>query len=578
VRYLGRGLALGGLLVTGALLVLAHDAHRADAALHRAESRLSALQDAAQAGDQPRSRSLLRALQADARSADQATSGPLWDVGRHVPLLGRSLDTTAGVTHGVRTVADGVLPSLLDAGARLQPVMHGSGGRLDLVALRRAEPSLDTAVARLAPVVTRLDRLPTRAVLPVVDAGRRRVTTRLDALQDALRELAATSRVAPAMLGADGPRHYLVGFQNNSESRGTGGLLGAYAVVTADHGRLSVDRLGSDRDLYGMPAPRTDLGADYRQLYGRDAQAWQNSNLSGHFPYAAQLWRDMWQQRTGQRLDGVVMTDPIALGYLLAATGPVRLPDGTAVTSGNVVSLTLYDVYLRYAQDDDARKDFLVTVARAVFNRLLGAGAADHGGVIRAVARAAGERRFLVWSAHPAEQAALSGTAAAGEVPDRPGPFAFLVVNNSAGNKIDYFLDRSLTYQLGRCGDGRRESTVTVVLRNDVPDQPLPRFVAGRVDPAARTRASGSSSLLVSLYAARGAGLRGVTLDGKPMRVFAGRERGHPVFVLKVELPRGTDRRLVLRLVEPASNEVPVVLQQPLVRDQVTSVRGRDCR
>lgn len=577
MRFLGRGLAVGGLLLTGALVVLAHDARRADVSLHRAEARLAALQDAARAGDPSRSRALLRALQADARSADGATSGPLWSVGRHVPLLGRSLDTTAGVTHDVRAVADGVLPPLLDAGSRLQPVLHGSGGRLDVGALRRAEPALSTAADRLAPLVTGLDRLPTRAVLPAVDAGRRRVATRLQALQSSLRELAATSRVAPAMLGADGPRHYFVGFQNNAESRGTGGLLGAYAVVTADAGRLSVDRLGSDLDLYRMPPPRIDLGADYRGLYGRDAQAWQNSNLSGHFPYAAQLWLDMWRQQTGQRLDGVVMTDPVALGYLLAATGPVRLPDGTRVTDGNVVPLTLHDVYLRYPQDDRARKEFLVSVARAVFDRLLGAGAPDHRRLIRAVARAAGERRFLVWSSHPEEQAALSGTPVAGEVPDRPGPFAFLVVNNAAGNKIDYFLDRSLTYSLGRCGGGRRDSTVTVDLRNDVPDQPLPRYVAGRVDVAAGARRPESTLLLVSVYVARGAGLRGATLDGQGVPVFAGRERGHPVFVLKVELPRATDRRIVLRLVEPASDRAPVVLQQPLVRPQSSSVRGSPC-
>jgi hypothetical protein len=564
-------------LLAGALLVLAHDARRADAALHRAESRLSALQAAARDGDETRSASLLRALQVDTRAADRATSGPLWDVGRHVPLLGRSLDTTATVTAGIRSVADDVLPSMLHAGSALEPVLHGSGGRLDLVALRSAEPPLSTSLHRLAPVVTRLDRLPSFGVLPVVDSGRRRVTGRLHELQALLRELAATSQVAPGMLGADGPRHYFVGFQNNAEARGTGGLLGAYAVVTADHGRLRVDRLGSDVDLYGTPAPRVDLGPDYQALYGGDAQAWQNSNLSGHYPYAAMLWYDMWRQRTGQRLDGVVMTDPIALGYLLKATGPVRLPDGTSVTSDNAVALTLHDVYLRYPDDDRARKGFLVSVAGAVFRRVLGAEAADHGDVLRAVARAAGERRVLIWSAHPVEQAALADTPAAGEVPDRPGPFAFLVVNNSAGNKIDYFLDRSLTYVLGRCGGGRRESTVTVVLRNDLPDGLQPRYVAGRVDEAARARPPGSSSLLVSLYAARGAALRDVTLDGERVPVFTGRERGHPVFVLKVELPRATDRRLVLRLIEPVSDRAPALLDQPLVRDQVTSVRSRPC-
>jgi hypothetical protein len=347
--------------------------------------------------------------------------------------------------------------------------------------------------------------------------------------------------------------------------------------VTADQGRLTVDRLGSDLELYGLPVPRVDLGADYRRLYGSDSRLWQNTNMSGHFPYAARLWLDMWQQRTGQRLDGAVATDPIALGYLLGATGPVRLPDGSAVTATDVVAQTEQQAYLRFARDDLARKDFLVSVARAVLDRLLGPQAPARSGLLQAVARAAGERRFMVYSAHPSEQALLSSTSVAAEVPDRPGPFAFLVVNNAAGNKIDYYLHRSLRYDLGACRDGRRESTVTAVLRNDVPDVPLPRFVVGRLDQPAVARSPGSSSLLVSVYAAQGAALRSATLDGKQVAVFPGRERGHPVFVITVELPRGAPRALVLHLVEPAVDATPVVPVQSLVRDQSTVVRGGGC-
>ncbi|MGB8650237.1 MAG: DUF4012 domain-containing protein [Mycobacteriales bacterium] len=577
MRIRSRMVAIGGLVAVGAVVQLGVDALRADWALHDAEGRLPALQAAVLAGDDVRVAVVMRRVQDDAETADRATNGPLWDLGAHLPWVGRSVAETSTLTHAVRQVAVGVVPRLIVGARDVRPLVGGSGTQVDLAALRRSSPAFATALDRLQPVDDALGRLPEDGVLPPVDAARQRLVTKVHLLTSGLRQLVAASEVGPAMLGADGPRHYFVGFQNNAESRGTGGLLGAYAIVTADHGHLTVDRLGSDLDLYGLPPPRRDLGADYRRLYGHDAWLWQNTNMSGHFPYAAQLWLDMWQQRTGEHLDGAFATDPVALSYLLDATGPVPLPGGSAVTAGDVVAQTEQTAYLRYAGDDLARKDFLVGVASAVLGRLLGPHAPDRSSLVRAVARAAAERRFMVYSAHPAEQASLAGTAVAGEVPQSPGPFAFLVVNNTAGNKIDYYLDRSLRYDLGPCRGGSRESTLTAVLRNDVPAVPLPRFVVGRLDRPGHPVARGSSSLLVSLYVSEGAALRSATLDGRQVAVFAGRERGHPVFVLQVELPRGRPRALALHLVEPAVRQDPLVLVQSLVRDQSTVVRGPAC-
>jgi hypothetical protein len=562
-------------VLTWVVVQMAVDARRADHALHDAEGRLAGLQAAVVAGDDARAALLLRGLQSDAETADQATNGVLWDLGRRLPGVGRTVGETTVLTRSVRQLADHVLPQLLVATTDVRPLAQGAGARVDLVALRRSSTGFAAALEQITPVVATLDGLPAHGVLPALETAKRRLSARVHTLADGLRDLAAASRVGPAMLGADGPRHYFVGFQNNAESRGTGGLLGAYAVVTADHGRLTVDRLGSDRELEGLPPPRRDLGPDFERLYGHDSRLWQNANMSGHFPYAAQLWLDMWQQRTGQRLDGAVATDPVALGYVLGATGPVRLPDGRSATAANVVSQTDQEPYLRYADDHTARKAFLVGVARAVLDRLLGPQAPAHSALVRAVAHAAAERRFMLYSARPSEQAVLAGTAVAAAVPDLPGPFAFLVVNNAAANKIDYYLQRSLRYDLGSCRQGARPSTVTAVLRNDVPNAPLPRYVAGRLDRGPAP--AGSTSLLVSLYVAHGAALRDATVDGVPVAVFPGRERGHPVFVLRVELPRAQPRTIVLHLVEPAVRRAPVVPVQPLVQDQSVAVHDDSC-
>ncbi|MCQ6463536.1 DUF4012 domain-containing protein, partial [Vibrio parahaemolyticus] len=51
-----------------------------------------------------------------------------------------------------------------------------------------------------------------------------------------LENTALAARLAPAMMGADGPRTYFMGFQTNAEARGTGGLLGAFGILRFDNG------------------------------------------------------------------------------------------------------------------------------------------------------------------------------------------------------------------------------------------------------------------------------------------------------------------------------------------------------
>ena len=75
-------------------------------------------------------------------------------------------------------------------------------------------------------------------------------------MQKKLREAAALSakasyavRLLPTMLGAEEKRTYLVLFQNNAEVRATGGIPGAFAVMTAHRGRISLGAQGSSTDI-----------------------------------------------------------------------------------------------------------------------------------------------------------------------------------------------------------------------------------------------------------------------------------------------------------------------------------------
>ena len=189
---------------------------------------------------------------------------------------------------------------------------------------------------------------------------------------------------------------------------------------------------------------------------------------------------------------------------------------------------------------------------------------------------------MLTYSRHGEEQRRLAQTSLGGTVHETEAPYAGLIVNNAAGNKLDYYLERSLRHELGSCPGpgGRRESKITATLTNAAP-RGLPEYVELTVDrdtgQLGRARA-GSNSEVVQIYATKGAGLVRATLDGKPLLVTPGRERGHPVFQVGLDIKRGQTRTIVLELLEPVRPEAPELARaQPLVRDLDVRQMGGAC-
>jgi hypothetical protein len=387
-------------------------------------------------------------------------------------------------------------------------------------------------------------------------------------------------KILPAMLGQDGPKRYFLAFQNEAEARGTGGLPGAFAIIEANHGKVRFTRMESNTTLNGVAAT-VNLGPEYRTLYdGADTTTlYVNSNLSPHFPYAAQIWASMWKKYSGQKVDGVLAVDPTALSYLLAVTGPATLPDKTQVSAANAVALTQSTNYAKFGglsrSAIDQRKAYQLEIASAASKKILDA-RGDPTALLRAAGTAAGERRILVWSADPAIQADLAQTSVAGIIPKTTAPYAGLSIVNDGGNKLDYYLDRSLTWQRTGCGPTRR-TTVTITLTNNAPASGLPPYVTARSDRHPYPIKPGDNRLDVSYLATQGALMEGVTVDGRPDTASIGAERGHPVYTVDLELPRGTSRTIVLTLSEPAGTGAPIVLRQPLVRPLNVTIHDAVC-
>ena len=471
-----------------------------------------------------------------------------------------------------------MLPPVVATADNIDPKrLRVSADTIDLTPLAHAAPALATAAAASTGVQRQVHALPASTWLSPIDSARRELAHQVDDLTATLDNAARAAKLLPPMLGADGKRSYFVAFQNTAEARGTGGLPGAFGILDADHGRLHFRKFYNDTFMGGVHVS-TNFGPDYAASYGsaQPQNVFVNTTMSPHFPYAAQLWMAMWQQKTGEKLDGALATDPTALSYLLGAVGPTKLDDGTAVSAGNVVSLTESAAYSRFT-DVAARKQFFLEVAHAAADHILHGSGGASTKLVHAMGRAAGEGRFLVWSAHPGEQALIAATPLAGIVPDTAAPYSAFVLNNAAGSKLDYYIGRSISWTGSSCDGSTRKTRVTVKLTNHAPSSGLADYVVIRADVGGKSAPRGSERLLASLFATRGTQLAGLTLDGKPVhRLVAARARASGLRPRPADQP-GADADAGFDLVEPVVPGAPRMRVQPLVEPARAKVSVPAC-
>jgi len=522
----------------------------------------------------------LRALQREADSARRLTDGPLWGAPAALPWVGRPFETVRGASDAVARVAHDVLPPVRQARAGLVGVsLEDRKGGVDLAPVEAAQEPLTRALGATTSVRGDVRKLPTSGIGPV-DGARRDLLTQLGELEGQLSSAHDLVTLLPPMLGSQGPRRYLVAFQNNAEARGAGGLPGVYAVLRADRGKVGFDRYGVSGDFAGVDVPLDGLGQDYATLYrgAGPGRFFGNATVSPHFPSGATLMLRYYQAKYHDRLDGAVAIDPTALSMLLAVTGPTTLEDGTHVGADNVVALTERDAYERFP-DPVLRKLYLIEVAKAVADDILTRGPQKGTAFATALGKTVEARRLLVFSTREQEQSVLARRRIGGTLSDTDGLFSGVVINNGGGNKLDYYLERQVSYEAASCASPTpHQATVTVRLTNTAPRSGLSDYVAGRADQPVVPVKKGTNRLLVSYFATKGAGFTEATLDGKPALLAVDAERGRPVFTSTLEIGPGQTRVLRLTVDEPADAKGPVTtLVQPLVHPQQTTVEAADC-
>jgi hypothetical protein len=473
----------------------------------------------------------------------------------------------------LQTVSEALDEIDLDA---LRPVR----GRFDLTALA----ALDSPLTRVRDALVGLKAtsedarsvwLLDRATYELDDFSES-VDEHLPSIDEALTAI----RMAPAMLGAEGSRTYLMLFTTPSESRGLGGFVGSYAELQIADGQLTLGEFDRAQDLDAQIQAAGAHVRDHEEFlrqyarFGYDADgsgtglvggaAMRNLAMTPDFPTVAEIASDLYSQTTGTQVDGVIAMDPVVISQLLRYTGSVFIPSlGRDVSPEEALPYLLRDQYTVDVPDDQ-RADALAEAAAQAFGGLIGGGLPDPIALARDLGPLTSDRRLSVWSAHDDEQGLIERVDIGGAIPAHDGAdgWAF-TVSNAGGSKIDTFLTRRAGYTSTKDPDsGATSASVRIELDNAAPTEGYPRYVIGNRSG----QPDGTSSLWLSIYSPLG--LDRLTVDGVETGVEVGAEQGWNVYRVRVDIPSMTTATIEASLSGTVADPTADVVtwEQPMER------------
>lgn len=480
-------------------------------------------------------------------AANATGRGPARVVGA-IPILGRNVDVAEGVALAGGELADGGI-GLVDAVASL-PDGLGSlapqNGVLPFDDITGLGDELAAAAAHAHRAAELIDATPSTLIAGSVAEARFEAQRDVARAADVLDAGAELLDGLPAFAGANGPRRYFFVAESPAEARGTGGLWGAYAIVTADEGRFTFSEFQPIQRLPDLapdevPEPNPDYRTNYDQYGG--AGFWRNMNLTPDFPSAARAVLAAYEIVEGEQLDGVISADPYVLAALLDVTGPTEVPGlGVTLDAHNVVDFMTNEAYIRFPGRSLERKGLLGMVAGDAFERFLGMD--EHGvGRLRAVAQAVADGHLKIYTTDRSMQEGLATANADGAFTAPPGDMVAVVVNSRSGSKVDYYAHRSVDYEVRLGGDAEAIGTTTVAIQNDAPDHGLPGYV---IDPLAAGGEPGDNIALVTVSCPDPCDLIQARRDGQEQSMRVGSELGYPWYQDFFTIPAGETGTLSL--------------------------------
>lgn len=509
-----------------------------------------------------------------------AANTPLWRSGELIPFVGANLEAVRKTTDAVNLVFQDVgIPAL---NLLNKPDFSSSlikDGGINLAAVQELVALAEKSRGTIASAHEQLSNIDTSQLLPEVRDAVSSVSQPLAQADTVLTEVAPLLESVPHMLGSDASQHYLVMFQTNAEINPLGGHSQQVVELSIDQGKLLLGNTYSSNDFPTPLSPAVPVDKNVDELFGGNiGTRIALSTSRPDFPTAAQFVKTAVQQSFGGDVDGVLSLDPIAVGYLIGATGDIPLSNGRILTKDNAAEYLLNGVYLDYPEDTGPSTDLIFTDAVGAFVESLTNFQGDPLELIKAITQGIDNRSLMYWSANPEIESAILKLPLSGALPPTNTPDTVIGVyfkDNSIG-KMGVYLNADVQTTV-RCEANKSIVTVRTEVWSSVPSfeyaQTLPKYVLSEIHEV------GIFAERMYIYGPVGAELVSqsvITPSKETVVTQTGEDLGRPVVSYSVELE--PQQHAVVETVFELTNEISStkLFTTPLLNPTlITASQGR---
>ncbi|MBP9670090.1 DUF4012 domain-containing protein [Candidatus Woesebacteria bacterium] len=281
----------------------------------------------------------------------------------------------------------------------------------------------------------------------------RSVKEKLTSIKRSVITAKAVLSTTPDLIGLGGRRKYGVLFQNNMELRATGGFIGSFAILSFENGKLYDMPIFDVYDADGQLKGHVEPPAPIKNILGEANWYLRDSNFDPDFPTSARRAEWFIKKSLNQDLDGVIAVNVSTLVSLLEAAGPLDVPDyNETITAGNLYERAQFHAEVNFFPGSTQKKEFISTVADALFAKLPGLSGSDGLKLAEALSTSIEEKNTLISLATSGPDHVFQTLGWNGAISDFPCPstaschkdYAMVVDSNFGVNKANYFIKRNL--------------------------------------------------------------------------------------------------------------------------------------
>ena len=304
-------------------------------------------------------------------------------------------------------------------------------------------------------------------------------------IQTGLAGIDEFQRLTPVLLeilGASGPRTYLMAQVDPAELRGGGGFIGSFSILAIDQGNMKLVRSGDVATIdlpYPLPGGKKYIAPPRSSLqFTTHGWVFGDANFYTDFPSSARAAENLFLNETGTKVDGVISLDPWAVAALLQVTGPIAIPEYNTTADANTFA---EDVFQRTERNDAivaGRKNYFPVVANHLIEKISTLPSSAWGNLLQVLNSSVQVRHMQVYFNSETAQAEMGRIFWAGSMmlPKSQLETMLEVESNYGADKVNHFVERTYDVTLS-LQDNKLKHRVVVNIKNPAPDG----YLGGRI-------------------------------------------------------------------------------------------------